>query len=99
MRPRYIIINDTDQPYPPLVAQLVSEKRGYCYLNRRFKEYDGMTGVEGTDIREFGISYSEDLDGIVRFRGNDIPPTAKYRDGQPRRWQSPIKDFEYTIIK
>lgn len=96
---RYAIINETDAPQPNMVVQWI-HGRGYCYLDRSKREFDGMQGWgEVTDIREFGFSFAEDIDGMVRFYRNDLAPTATYHDGVPRRWQSERDSFEWRILK
>ena len=97
-RPRYAIINDTDAPQPNMVVQWV-RGRGYCYLDRSKSRHDGMQGAEATDVCEFGFSYAEDIDGVVRFYKNELTPTATYRDGAPRSWQSRAESFEWRVLK
>lgn len=97
LKPRYAIINDIDAPEPRNVVQLV-DRRGYCYLDGTKRCYDGMTGTDATDVRAFGFSFAEDTDGMVRFYRNELVPTAKYRDGEPRAWQSLQHSFEWRIL-
>lgn len=102
-QPRYAIINDVDAPQPDMVVQFV-RGRGYCYLDRTKARFDGMHGEEATDIRAFGFSWAENPDGTVSFYRNDVEPTATYRDGEPRQWQSrqrhkDFQSFEWRVLK
>lgn len=97
-KPRYVIINDTDAPQPHMVCQWVP-RIGYCYMDRRKADFDGMTGREATSIEDFGFRWAEDTDSVTRFYLSDIPPTAAYHDGEPRRWQSRIHSFEWNTLK
>jgi hypothetical protein len=97
---KYVIINDTDSPQPSMVCQWVRGV-GYCYMDRRGRkgDFDGMRGAEATPIEKFGFSVAEDRDGVARFYKTDRPITTTYRDGLPRRWQSPSTFFEWRILK
>jgi hypothetical protein len=96
-RSKYVIINDIDQPCPNMVCQWVPHI-GYCYLNRGHARFDGMRGHESTDVREFGFSWAENRDGTVSFYRNELEPTATYRDGEPRPWQSRMQSFEWRVL-
>lgn len=102
-KPKYAIINDTDAPRPDMVVQLV-HGRGYCYLDRSKSRFDGMRGDEATNITAFGFTWVENPDWTVSFYRNEIPPTATYRDGEPREWQSYERDpdlqsFERKMLR
>jgi hypothetical protein len=98
-KPKYVIINDCDAPQPSMVCSWVPGI-GYCYLDRRGSkpDHDGMQGAEATPIEAFGFAWAEDPDEWVRFYLDERPSTATYRDGQPRRWQSPLKSFEWRQL-
>lgn len=98
MKPKYVIINDTDAPQPAMVAQLVPGV-GYCYLDRKKSSFDGMKGHEATNVEDFGFTWAENADGTVSFYRNDRDPTATYHDGEPRRWQSRAVSFEWRVLK
>jgi hypothetical protein len=97
--PKYVIINETDAPEPSMVCQWVAGM-GYCYMDRSGlrPEHDGMQGAEATSINAFGFVCVEDRDGMVRFYRTDKPPTATYRDGEPRPWQSKQDSFEFRRL-
>ncbi len=99
-KPRYAIINDCDAPQPRMVCQWVPGV-GYCYMDRRENkaDFDGMRGTEATKIEEFGFRWAEDPDGVTRFYLSGIPPTASYRDGESRKWQSSVVSFEWRTLK
>jgi hypothetical protein len=99
-QPRYVILNDYDAPQPGMVCQWVP-RIGYCYMDRRGNkaDFDGMRGTEATPVEAFGFRWAEDRDGMTRFYLSDIPPTASYRDGEPRRWQSSVESFEWRTLK
>lgn len=95
----YVIINDIDQPKPDMVCQYVAGI-GYCYLDRRGSKptHDGMRGHEATPVEEFGFVSVDNSDGTVSFYRADIPVTATYRDGEPRRWQHHADGFEFRRL-
>lgn len=97
---RYVIINEIDAPQPEMVCQWVPGI-GYCYLDRRGTKpnYDGMVGAEATPIEAFGFTWSENPNGTVIFRRSEAEPSASYRDGVRRRWQSAADSFELRQIE
>ena len=96
--PKYAIVSEFDAPTISLVCQWVPGI-GYCYLDRRKKQYDGMAGHKATSIEAFGFVWSETPDGTVQFSRSEAPATATYRDGAPRRWQSLSDSFQWPIIQ
>lgn len=99
-RAKYVIINDVDAPEPAMVCQWVPSI-GYCYLDRRHPKprHDGMRGLEATPIEAFGFLWVENSDGTVSFYQSDLPVTATYQDGEPRRWQSRATSFEHKVLR
>lgn len=102
-KPRYGILNETDAPHHRMVVQHVPG-RGYCYMDRTKARFDGMSGSEVTDVREFGVAVNENKDGATTFYLNTLPVTAKYRDGVPRRWQDDnrvggLVTFEWKTLR
>lgn len=97
--PRYVIINDCDQPKPDMVCQWVPGI-GYCYLDRRGTkpDHDGMTGREATSLEAFGFVWTDNPDGTVSFYRSERPVTATYRDGVKRRWQHHADSFEFRRL-
>jgi hypothetical protein len=98
-RARYVIVSDADAPTPAMVCQWV-DGVGYCYLDRRRNkpDHDGMQGDRATPIEAFGFSWNETASGIVSFWSSGRC-TAKYSDGESRRWQSPIFGFRCRVLK
>ncbi len=95
VKQKYVIINDCDAPQPRMVCQWVPGV-GYCYLDRRQNKsaYDGMYGDAATPMEAFGFICRDDPDGTVSFYLSGEQPTATYKDGQPRRWQSHATAFQ-----
>ena len=60
-----------------------------------------MKGNGATPIEAFGFVWAENKDGTVSFYLADDPPrpvTAKYSDGEPRRWQSSSTSFDFRRL-
>jgi hypothetical protein len=95
----YVIINDIDGPYFRMICQWVPGV-GYCYLDRGKSKprHDGMAGKEATPVDAFGIVWTDNADGSVSFYRSDLPATATYRDGQPRRWHDAADSAEYPRL-
>ena len=87
MKPKYAIVNETDQPCAKHICQLVNGK--YYYMARKaypeLKRFDGMRPDRPTSMQEFGFAVLE--------RGNTVTfvrvasSVAKYHDGETRKWQ------------
>ena len=97
MKPKYVIINDTDAPQPNMVCQWVPEV-GYCYMDRSKATFDGMKGRGATPVEAFGVLWAEDSDGMTRFYPSEKPPAATYQDGKPRRWHGITRSFEWKRL-
>lgn len=97
--PKFVIINDADEPGPRMVCQWVPGV-GYCYLDRSRNKnsFDGMKGPHKTPIEAFGFSYEEG-NGHVTFYQSGEPSTARYRDGHPRAWQSEFVKFDFPLLE
>jgi hypothetical protein len=93
---KYFIVNDMDRPNKRCVT--VKLKEGYfCYLDRSFKEYDGMNPNKPTPLEEFGFDIKEE-DGAIFFK-RVKESTAKYKDGKCRPWQGEDEFSHQVLVK
>ena len=89
---KYCIVNWMDRPYEKLICQVIDGKA--YYLDRELrKRHEGMSIARATDIRDFGLTYTESNGFVMFVKLKDS--TAKYGDGKTRHWQG-SRD---TIIK
>lgn len=95
---QYAILNTVDRPDRRMVVEII-EGKAY-YMSRaeepRMKSYDGMTlRPDTTSLEDFGFTIV-DLGRKIRCVKTG-PGVAKYRDGEPRKWQG-ADDFELPKV-
>jgi len=95
----FYIVNTYDRPSEDYIAEKRSDGKFY-YVHPRLKNvkmYWGMTPEQPTPIEDFGIRVAQ-LDGMLYgARDPEMPKTAAYSDGRPRKWQGAgIFEFRYS---
>jgi hypothetical protein len=97
-QPRFVIINDCDEPIRENIAEFVPEV-GYCYMAReekpQLKVYDGMKLRQLTSVEDFGFLITV-RESVAEFSmvGQS---RATYPDGKPRKWQDRCSGDEFSL--